>query len=58
VIDITDTFDQKLKALACHASQMGEFSQVEARVRQRAAEIGRANRYEAAEAFRVIRIER
>jgi LmbE family N-acetylglucosaminyl deacetylase len=58
VIDITETLSQKLNALACHVSQMGEFSKVEARVRRRAAEIGRAHGYEAAEAFRVIRIER
>lgn len=55
-IDITDTMDLKLKALACHVSQMGKFSQVEARVRQRATELGKPNGYPAAETFRVIRI--
>jgi LmbE family N-acetylglucosaminyl deacetylase len=56
LIDITDTMDLKLKALACHASQMGNFSQIAARVRQRAAELGKPNGYAAAETFRVIRI--
>jgi LmbE family N-acetylglucosaminyl deacetylase len=58
VIDITDTMDLKLKALARHASQMGNFTEVEARVRQRAEELGREKGYAAAETFRVIRIPR
>jgi LmbE family N-acetylglucosaminyl deacetylase len=40
VVDITDTIDLKLKALACHASQFTDFASVEQRVRERAAAIG------------------
>jgi len=51
VVDITETMDLKLKALACHVSQVGDFARVEARVRERAAELGRPRRYAYAETF-------
>jgi LmbE family N-acetylglucosaminyl deacetylase len=51
VVDITDTMDLKLKALACHASQLSDFRAVEGRVRERAREIGAPQGYAAAEAF-------
>src|SRR5947207_14172370 len=51
VIDISDVIDLKLRALACHASQFADFSKVEARVRERSAELGKANGYAYAEAF-------
>ena len=51
VIDITDVMDLKLRALACHASQFGDFAAVEARVRERSASLGRAQGYAYAEAF-------
>jgi len=51
VIDISDVIDLKLRALACHASQFGDFSKVEARVRERSAELGRPKGYAYAEAF-------
>ena len=51
VIDISDVFDLKLRALACHASQFADFSKVEARVRERSAELGKAKGYAYAEAF-------
>jgi LmbE family N-acetylglucosaminyl deacetylase len=51
VVDIADTMDLKLKALACHASQVPDFASVEARVRQRSAEIGAPKGYAYAEAF-------
>ena len=51
VVDITDVIDLKLKALACHVSQFGDFSGVEARVRERSAEIGRAKGFAYAESF-------
>lgn len=57
-VDITDTIDLKLKALACHASQMGDFSVVEARVRHRAAELGRGRGLAYAETFNRIVIPR
>jgi len=51
VIDISDVIDLKLRALACHASQFADFSKVEARVRERSAELGKASGYAYAEAF-------
>ena len=51
VVDITTTMDLKLKALACHASQIPDFPAVESRVRERSAEIGAPKGYAYAEAF-------
>jgi LmbE family N-acetylglucosaminyl deacetylase len=51
VVDITDTMDLKLKALACHVSQLRDFPGVEARVRERSAELGRDKGYAYAETF-------
>jgi LmbE family N-acetylglucosaminyl deacetylase len=50
-VDITDVLDLKLKALACHVSQVGDFAGVETRVRERAAELGRPKGYAYAETF-------
>ena len=58
IVDITDTMDLKLKALACHASQMGDWASVEARVRERAAEAGKAGGFAYAETFNRIVIPR
>jgi LmbE family N-acetylglucosaminyl deacetylase len=51
VVDITGTMDIKLKAIACHASQLGDFSVVEARMRARAASLGKVKGYTYAEGF-------
>ena len=52
VVDITETMDLKLKALACHVSQVGNrFEAVEKRVRERAQELGAASGYAYAETF-------
>jgi LmbE family N-acetylglucosaminyl deacetylase len=51
VVDITETMDLKLRAIACHASQVGDGKAVEARVRDRSAALGKANRYTYAEGF-------
>ncbi len=51
VVDISDVMDLKLKALACHASQFGDFAALEARVRERGAALGQAHGYAYAEAF-------
>ena len=51
VVDIGDVFDLKLKALACHQSQFADFVAVEARVRERAAALGKPSGYAYAEAF-------
>jgi LmbE family N-acetylglucosaminyl deacetylase len=51
VVDITETMDLKLKALACHVSQVGDVSGMEGRVRERAAAVGKTRGYAYAEAF-------
>lgn len=51
VVDITETMDLKLKALACHVSQVGDFAGVETRIRERAAELGKPKRFAYAETF-------
>ena len=51
VVDISDTMDLKIKALACHASQFSDFSAVETRVRERSRQLGQAKGYAYAEAF-------
>jgi LmbE family N-acetylglucosaminyl deacetylase len=50
-IDITETIDVKLKALACHESQIGPLP-YEGWVRRRAAELGNVAGMEYAEGFR------
>jgi LmbE family N-acetylglucosaminyl deacetylase len=50
-VDISDTMDLKLKALACHASQFDDFAPVETRVRDRGAVLGRAHGHAYAETF-------
>ena len=50
-VDITDTMDVKLKALACHESQLGSMP-YEEWVRRRAAELGGVAGVEYAEGFR------
>jgi LmbE family N-acetylglucosaminyl deacetylase len=51
VIDITATMDLKLEAIRCHASQVGDFNAVEARMRNRAATLGKGEGYSYAEGF-------
>ena len=56
-IDITDTVDRKLAALAAHASQIREPAKLEQRIREWAAEEGEPVGVAAAEALRLIVIE-
>jgi len=58
LVDISDTMDLKLKALACHASQMGDFPAVEARVREWAAQRGKPKGFAYAETFNRIVLPR
>jgi LmbE family N-acetylglucosaminyl deacetylase len=58
VVDISDVIDLKLKALACHVSQMKDFAAVEARVRERGAELGRPKGFPYAETFDHIVMQR
>ncbi len=56
-VDITDTFDRKLKALRCHVSQMTDPDAMEVRLREWATANAAAAGFEAgrlAEAFRVM----
>ena len=54
VVDITDTIDLKLKALACHVSQFKDIAAVEKRVRERGAELGKPPGFAFAETFEPI----
>ncbi|HEV8441247.1 MAG TPA: PIG-L deacetylase family protein [Methylomirabilota bacterium] len=58
VVDISDTIDLKIKALACHVSQIRDMAAVERRVRERAAELGKATSFGYAETFDRIVIDR
>jgi LmbE family N-acetylglucosaminyl deacetylase len=58
VVDISDTIDLKIKALACHASQFKDFAAVEARVRARGAELGKPRGHAYAETFDLITMDR
>jgi LmbE family N-acetylglucosaminyl deacetylase len=51
LVDITDTIDLKLKAITRHASQVGDFNALEARLRQRFAALGKLKGYAYAEGF-------
>ena len=51
VIDITDTIDLKLEAVRCHASQVADVKAFEARLRARAAILGKEKGYGYAEGF-------
>ncbi len=51
VVDISDTMELKLRAIACHASQFQDFAGVEARVRERSAALGKPSGYAYAEGF-------
>jgi LmbE family N-acetylglucosaminyl deacetylase len=57
-VDISATMDLKLKALACHVSQLPDMAAVERRVRERNALLGRAHGYAYAECFDRILIDR
>jgi LmbE family N-acetylglucosaminyl deacetylase len=51
VVDITGTLELKLEAIRCHASQVGDFETVAARMRNRAATLGKDKGYAFAEGF-------
>ena len=58
IVDISDTLDRKLAALACHASQFHEFGGTERWLRRRAEELGERAGYRAAEGFRRVMLAR
>jgi LmbE family N-acetylglucosaminyl deacetylase len=51
VIDVTETISLKLEASRCHASQIADFKTFEARMRDRAATLGKEKGYTYAEGF-------
>jgi len=51
VVDISETIELKIAALACHASQMPDRVTLDRNVRERAAQLGRACGYPYAETF-------
>ncbi len=56
-LDITDTFDLKMAALACHQSQVGDrIPELTERLRKRAREAAKGTKFELAEAFHYIAI--
>ncbi|MFM9107615.1 MAG: PIG-L deacetylase family protein [Chloroflexota bacterium] len=58
VVDITTTFDRKIHALAAHASQVGDVSELEVRMRDRARELAEGEPFELGEAFKVVQMRR
>ena len=50
-MDVTETMELKLRAIACHASQIADGDAVEARVRRRASTLGSVKEYAYAEGF-------
>jgi LmbE family N-acetylglucosaminyl deacetylase len=51
VVDISETIEVKLEAIRCHASQIRDFKDFEARMRNRAAILGKEKGYSYAEGF-------
>ena len=51
VLDITATMELKLEAIRCHRSQVADFKAFEARMRNRAATLGKDKGYSYAEGF-------
>jgi LmbE family N-acetylglucosaminyl deacetylase len=57
-VDISETLESKLAALAAHRSQISDVAELAQRVRERAAEIGAERGIPYAEAFKVIVLRR
>jgi len=58
VVDSSDTIDLKIKALACHVSQLKDMASGEKRIRERSAELGKPKGYAYAETFETIVLDR
>ena len=55
-VDISETMDLKLEAIACHRSQFPDFAPIEARLRERCAALGAPYGHAYAETFDRIRL--
>jgi LmbE family N-acetylglucosaminyl deacetylase len=58
IVDITETFDNKIASLKEHASQVGDGIEMAKRVRERNAEIANGQDFELAEAYKVVQMRR
>jgi len=57
-VDITETIEEKIEALACHTSQIPDIDRIGALVKERARELGQIRGYRYAEAFRRVEMHR
>lgn len=57
-IDITETFDDKIRALKAHDTQVGTRSDLADRLRERSAELAKDQPFELAEAYKSVRMMR
>ncbi len=55
-VDIGDTFDIKVQALREHASQIGDWAEMEEELRQRAHDVARGQAFDLGEAFKYIKL--
>jgi len=58
IVDIGDTIERKIAALACHESQFHDFNETAKWLRRRAEELGERTGYRAAEGFRRVMLAR
>jgi LmbE family N-acetylglucosaminyl deacetylase len=57
-VDISETFGHKIAALKQHDSQVGRSTELEARMRERAVEVGKEGNLPMAEAFKIVKLRR
>lgn len=55
-IDIAETFEAKLRALACHKSQIADIKKLEPRLREWSQEMGKSKGIECAECYRKLEV--
>jgi LmbE family N-acetylglucosaminyl deacetylase len=58
VVDITETIEDKLDALRCHKTQVGDGEEMAPRVRERNAELAANEPFDLGEAFKVVQMRR
>src|SRR3712207_2590379 len=56
--DVTETFDRKIAALRHHDSQVGRSTNLDERIRERLADVGKEAGLELAESFKVVKMRR